>query len=57
MNLSTNFTENESLHIKKFEAFNSNNILIEEYENFFKDNKDSSSEFTFSSEENDEYYN
>ena len=57
MNLSRNFTENESLHMKQFEAFNSNNILIEEYENFFKDNKDSSSEFTFSSEENDEYYN
>ena len=36
MNLSTNFTENESLHMKQFEAFNSNNILIEEYENFLK---------------------
>ena len=57
MNLSTNFTENESLHMKQFEAFNSNNILIEEYENIFNDNKDESSEFTFSSEENDEYYN
>ena len=43
--------------MKQFEAFNSNNILIEEYENVFNDNKDSSSEFTFSSEENDEYYN
>ena len=57
MNLSRNFTEYESLHMKQFEAFNSNNILIEEYENVFNDNEDESSEFTFSSEENDEYYN